>query len=112
LNEFDVAELYLPASTCGVKWMDSLWFCDKGGAPDLIRKNTFDMDGVLPINPSGGVISTNPIGATALIRIGEAAWQIMGKAGDRQVPDVNKALVTGFGGCSWSDIMILGADLP
>ena len=47
-----------------------------------------------------------------MIRIGEAAWQIMGKAGDRQVPDVNKALATGFGGCSWSDIMILGADLP
>jgi|SRR5450756_133232 len=112
LKQFDVAELYLPASTCGVKWMDSLWFCDKGGAPELIRKNTFGMDGVLPINPSGGVISTNPIGATALIRVGEAAWQIMGKAGDRQVPDVNKALATGFGGCSWSDIMILGADLP
>jgi acetyl-CoA C-acetyltransferase len=112
LKEFDVAELYLPASTCGVKWMDSYHFCDRGGAPDLIRKNTFDMDGVLPINPSGGVISTNPIGATALIRIGEAAWQIMGKAGDRQVPDVKKALATGFGGCSWSDIMILGADLP
>jgi acetyl-CoA C-acetyltransferase len=112
LKEFDVAELYLPCSTCGVKWMDSLWFCEHGGAPDLIRKGTFDMDGQLPINPSGGVISTNPIGATALIRIGEAAWQIMGKAGDRQVEGVKKALCTGFGGCSWTDLMILGADLP
>jgi acetyl-CoA C-acetyltransferase len=112
LKEFDVAELYLPASTTGVKWMDSLWFCEKGEAPKLIRSGTTHMDGELPINPSGGVISTNPIGATALIRVGEAAWQIMGKAGERQVPNVKKALATGFGGCSWSDVMILGADLP
>ena len=112
LKEFDVAELYIPASTCGVKWMDSLWFCDKGGAPELVRKGTLEIDGQLPVNPSGGVIATNPIGATGLIRVGEAAWQIMGKAGDHQVPDVEKALVTGFGGCSWSDVIILGAELP
>ncbi len=112
LNEFDVAELYIPASTCGVKWMDSMWFCEKGGAPELIRKGILEMDGQLPVNPSGGVIATNPIGATGLLRIGEAAWQIMGKSGDRQISDVQKALVTGFGGCSWSDVMILGADLP
>ncbi len=112
LKEFDVAELYLPASTCGVKWMDSLWFCEKGGAPELVRKGVFEMDGQLPINPSGGVISTNPIGATALIRVGEAAWQIMGRCGERQVPGAKKALATGFGGCSWSDVFILGADLP
>jgi acetyl-CoA C-acetyltransferase len=112
LKEFDVAELYLPASTCGVKWMDSLWFCDHGEAPKLIRKGVFDMDGELPVNPSGGVICTNPIGATGLIRVGEAAWQIMGRAGARQVENVRRALVTGFGGCSWSDVIILGADLP
>jgi acetyl-CoA C-acetyltransferase len=112
IKEFDVAELYLPCATCGVKWMDSLWFCEHGGAPELIRKGTFDMDGQLPINPSGGVISTNPIGATALIRIAEAAWQIMGKSGDRQIENVRKALCTGFGGCSWTDLMILGVDLP
>ncbi len=52
------------------------------------------------------------IGATALIRVGEAAWQIMGRCGERQVPDAKKALATGFGGCSWSDVFILGADLP
>jgi acetyl-CoA C-acetyltransferase len=36
----------------------------------------------------------------------------MGRAGDRQVPGVKKALATGFGGCSWSDVFVLGADLP
>jgi acetyl-CoA C-acetyltransferase len=112
VKEFDVAELYLPVSTCGVKWMDSLGFCEMGGAPELVRKGITDMDGELPVNPSGGVISTNPIGATAMIRVGEAAWQIMGRAGDRQVPNVKKALATGYGGCAWSNVMILGADTP
>jgi len=112
IKEFDMAELYLPASTCAVKWMDSMWFCDRGGAPELVRKGTFHMDGEMPINPSGGVISTNPIGATGLLRVGEAAWQIMGKSGDRQVENVKKALCTGFGGCSWTDVMILGAEMP
>jgi acetyl-CoA C-acetyltransferase len=112
LKEFDVAELYLPCATTAVKWMDSFWFCERGQAPKLIRSGATHMDGILPINPSGGVVATNPIGATALIRVGEAAWQIMGRAGDRQVPGVKKALATGFGGCSWSDVFILGADLP
>jgi acetyl-CoA C-acetyltransferase len=112
LKEFDVAELYLPCSTCGVKWMDSFYFCERGQAPKLIRSGATHMDGILPINPSGGVISCNPIGATALLRVGEAAWQIMGKSGDRQIPNVKKTLSSGFGGCSWTDIMILGADLP
>jgi len=40
----------------------------------------------IPVNPSGGVISTNCIGATALLRVAEAAIQIMGKGGKRQFP--------------------------
>ena len=86
--------------------------CDRGRAPELIRSGATHMDGTMPVNPSGGVISTNPIGATAMIRVGEAAWQVMGRAGDRQVPRVKKALATGYGGCAWSNVMILGSDLP
>lgn len=109
LREFDVMELYLPASTCGVKWMESLGVCGRGEAPKLIRDGVFEKEGELPVNPSGGVISTNPIGATGLIRVAEAALQIMGKAEARQVPDVKLALATGFGGCCWSDVIVLGA---
>jgi len=47
-----------------------------------------------------------------MIRVGEAAWQIMGRAGERQVPRAKKALATGYGGCAWSNVMILGEDLP
>ncbi len=112
LKEIDVMELYLPFSTCGVAWMDHMWFCDRGEAPKLVRKGVFDMDGELPLNPSGGVLATNPIGATALIRIGEAALQVMGKAEDRQVPNVNTAMATAFGSCYWFEATILRSTKP
>ncbi len=108
-EDFDVMELYTPNSPAGVMWVEDIGICERGESPKLNREGVFDMDGDLPINPSGGVISTNAIGATGLIRIGEAALQIMGEAGERQVPDVEKALATGFGGCWWSDVMVLGA---
>ena len=112
LEQFDVAELYLPYSFAGLRYMESLGFCEKGGAPALTRAGTFDMGGKCPVNPSGGVMSSNAIGATGLIRVAECAWQIQGRAGDRQVPDVKLALATGFGGCFWSDVLVLGKERP
>jgi len=112
LKDVDVMELYLPFSTCGVVWMDHMHMCSLGDAPKLIRKGVFDMNGELPINPSGGVLSTNPIGATALIRIGEAALQVMGRAGERQVSDVRTALATAFGSCYWFEATVLRSTKP
>lgn len=111
-DEFDVAELYLPYTYAGLKWIEDLGFCEPGGSPRFVRDGNTDMDGKIPVNPSGGVISTNCIGATALLRVAEAAIQVMGKGGDRQVPDVKSALATGFGGCFWSDVMIVSAEKP
>jgi len=112
LEQFDVAELYLPYSFAGLRYMESLGFCAKGGAPELTRAGAFDMGGKCPVNPSGGVMSSNAIGATGLIRVAECAWQIQGRAEERQVPDVKLALATGFGGCFWSDVLVLGKEKP
>jgi acetyl-CoA C-acetyltransferase len=70
------------------------------------------MDGALPVNPSGGVLSTNPVGATALIRVAEAALQVMGEAGERQVPGARRALATGYGGNAWTELLVLGRERP
>jgi len=64
LKEFDVAELYCPCSTCGVKWLDSLWLATGGRHPSSSAAERHTWTGILPVNPSGGVIATNPIGAT------------------------------------------------
>ncbi len=113
LKEVSVCELYMPYSYAGLKWMESIGFCKPGEGPKLVWDGVTDMDGELPVNPSGGVMCSNPIGATALIRVGEAALQVMRRAGARQVKqDVNYALATGFGGCNWSDVMLLGKKKP
>ncbi len=108
LKELDVVELYQPYTFAGLKWIEAMGLCKPGESPRLLWDGVTDMGGELPFNPSGGVICTNCIGATGLLRIGEAALQVMGRAPGRQVPDVNLALATGFGGAYWTDMMLLG----
>ena len=112
LKQIDVLEMYLPYSYAGLSWIESMGLCGPGEAPRLLWDGVTDMGGELPINPSGGVISCNPIGATGLIRTAEAALQVAGQAKGRQVPDVNIAMSTGFGGCMWSDLLLYGKKKP
>ena len=112
LKEIDMGELYLPSTFSGLIWIEAAGLCGRGEGPKLVADGVTDMTGEFPVNPSCGVLSSNPIGATGLLRVGEAAHQIMGKAEKRQVPDVNLVLTTGFGGCFWSDVMLLGKNKP
>jgi acetyl-CoA C-acetyltransferase len=106
-RDFDVAELYEPCTFAELSWYEAVGFCGPGEGGRLMDSGATQMDGELPVNPSGGVLSTNCIGATAMIRVAEAAIQVMGKGGKRQVPGVNRAMATGFGGSWWSDVVIL-----
>jgi len=110
LRELDVAELYEPCTFAELSWYEALGFCEMGGGGKLMESGATGMDGQLPVNPSGGVISTNCIGATALIRVAEAALQVQGRAGERQVDGARMALATGFGGSWWSEVTILEGD--
>jgi acetyl-CoA C-acetyltransferase len=75
------------------------------------------MGGEVPFCPSGGTLCSNTIGASGLARVAEAAIQIMGKGGARQVPNVKNALATAGGGifgtggmtAFFLDILVLGA---
>ena len=111
-KEIDVIELYQPYSFGGIIWIEDMGIIAPGEGPRYIGEGNTDMGGELPINPSGGVISCNPIGATGLIRCCEAAMQVMGKADQHQVPDVNFAVSTGFGGCWWTDMILHGRKKP
>jgi acetyl-CoA C-acetyltransferase len=71
------------------------------------------MAGRLPVNPSGGVLSSNPIGASGLLRFAEAAMQVMGRAGEHQVTGARTALGHAYGGGSQFFAMwVVGADKP
>ena len=70
------------------------------------------LGGRLPVNPSGGVLSSNPIGASGLLRFAEAALQVMGKAGAHQVPGARTALGHAYGGGSQFFSMWVVASTP
>jgi len=112
LRQIDVAEIYEPVTYAELAWYEALGFCREGEAGRLIDEGVTEMDGELPVNPSGGVLSTNPVGASGVIRVAEAAMQVMGRAGAHQVPDVKMALATGYGVYAWSDVIILSAEAP
>ncbi len=112
LKQLDVFEMYEPSSWAEMIWMGDFLLCDRSEAYKLVEKGVTKLDGELPINPSGGVVSCNPIGATAMIRVAEAALQVRGDAGDHQVPkEVNTAVATGFGGTYWSNMILLKKSL-
>lgn len=112
LRQLDVAEIYEPVSYAELAWYEALGFCAEGESGRLIEDGVTEMTGELPVNPSGGVLSTNPVGASGVIRVAEAAMQIHGTSGDHQIPNVKTALVTGYGAYTWSDVIILTAEKP
>lgn len=111
-KEIDVAELYEPVSYVELAWYEALGFCAEGQAGRLIESGATQIGGELPVNPSGGVLCANPVGATGVIRVAEAAKQLQGKAGAYQVEGARQALVTGYGVYAWSDVLFLSAAQP
>jgi acetyl-CoA C-acetyltransferase len=100
LEQIDVAEIYVPFSWFEPMWLENLGFAAEGQGWRLTEAGETAIGGRLPVNPSGGVLSSNPIGASGLLRFAEAALQVMGKAGAHQVPGAATALGHAYGGGS------------
>ncbi|MFH1977364.1 MAG: thiolase family protein [Pseudomonadota bacterium] len=98
VKEVDVAELYNPFSNTEYHAIDAAGLCERGESIKLLGDGYFDIDGEVAVNPSGGTLCTNPIAVTGLIRAGEAALQVMHKAGDRQVKGAKVAIASANGG--------------
>ncbi|WP_063054676.1 thiolase domain-containing protein [Nocardia salmonicida] len=113
LEEIDVAEIYVPFSWFEPMWLENLGFAAEGDGWKLTDKGETEISGRLPVNPSGGVLSSNPIGASGLIRFAEAAKQVMGRAGDYQVSNARKALGHAYGGGSqYFSMWVVGSEPP
>jgi acetyl-CoA C-acetyltransferase len=70
------------------------------------------LGGELPVNMSGGVLSSNPIGASGMLRFAEAANQVRGLAGEHQVEGARRALGHAYGGGSQYFSMWIVGDQP
>jgi acetyl-CoA C-acetyltransferase len=107
-KDIDMAEIYEPSNWQEMSHYEYYHFCEKNEGWKMADKGETELDGAFPVNPSGGVIATNPIGATPLIRVLECVLQIRKDAGGHQCPkDINTALATSIGGPNWATIALL-----
>jgi acetyl-CoA C-acetyltransferase len=112
-KEIDVGEIYVPFSWFEPMWMENLGFIEEGQGWRMTIEGVTALEGALPINPSGGVLSTNPIGASGMIRFAEAAMQVRGQAGAHQVDGARRAMGHAYGGGSqFFSMWIVGRDRP
>ena len=111
-REIDLVEVSENFSHEELIFYEALGICKEGEGKKLIDDGITKIDGELPVNPSGGALSANPLCATGLIRIAEAAMQIRGEAGGHQVKDVRTSLAHGQTGiCAQENVVfILGGE--
>ncbi|MEX0799911.1 MAG: thiolase domain-containing protein [Dehalococcoidia bacterium] len=112
-REIDAAEIYVPFSWYEPMWLENLGFAGEGEGWRLVDEGVTAFEGELPVNPSGGVLSSNPIGASGMLRFAEAAMQVRGQAGEHQVDGARVALGHAYGGGSQFFAMwIVGSEKP
>ena len=113
LEEIDAVEMYVPFSWFEPMWLENLGFAAEGDGWKLTEAGVTAMGGALPVNCSGGVLSSNPIGASGMLRFAEAALQVRGRAGEHQVDGVRRALGHAYGGGSQFFAMwVVGTERP
>lgn len=95
--DVDLAQLYDGFSFLTVAWLEALGFCGRGEAGAFLGDGSrIALDGVLPLNTSGGQLSAGRLHGFGHLH--EAVVQLRGQAGDRQVPDARVCVVAAGGG--------------
>ncbi len=97
-EQIDVAELYVPFSWYEPMWLEGHDIAGPGEGWRMVDDGATEIEGSFPVNPSGGVLSSNPIGASGMLRMAEAALQVRGLAGEHQVEGAHVSLGQAYGG--------------
>jgi acetyl-CoA C-acetyltransferase len=112
-RQIDTAELYIPYSWYEPMWLENIGLAEPNLGWKLVDEGRTAFGGELPVNPSGGVLSGNPTGATGLLRFAEAALQVRGGAGAHQVDGARLAVGHAMGGASQFHAMwVVGTEAP
>ncbi|MFP3910608.1 MAG: thiolase family protein [Desulfobacteraceae bacterium] len=98
-EDIDVAEVHDATSFCEIYQSEMMGFCPMGEGGKFMESGATRLDGSLPINTSGGLVSKgHPVGSTGLSMIYEIITQLRNEAGPRQVPGPRVGLTENGGG--------------
>ena len=85
-TDVDIAEVHDCFTIAEIMAMENLGFYEPGRAVYALRDGETEIDGILPINTSGGLKAKgHPVGATGTAMVVELFKQMLGDAGARQV---------------------------
>lgn len=98
-EDLSVIECHDASAPAELVLYEELGLCKEGEGGQLIDSKATYVDGPIPVNPSGGLISKgHPIGATGVAQIYEIFTQLRGEAGDRQVKNPKVGMTENGGG--------------
>ncbi len=95
--EVDFAEVDDTFAYKELQHMEAIGLCREGEAGFLLEEGATELDGELPINPSGGSLGVGHLlDASGLARVLEVVIQLRGEAGQRQLEDAETGLAFGW----------------
>ena len=98
-EDIDVAQIYDCFTPVVLIELEDLGFCQKGEAGAFVEAGETSLEGSLPMNTNGGLLShCHPGNPGSMFALTEAVTQLRHKAGARQVGNAGTALVHGQGG--------------
>lgn len=101
------AEIYDCFTTTVLMSMEGMGLCERGGAGELHRSGGTRLDGRLPTNTNGGLLSEGYL--HGMNTVCEAVLQMQGRGGELQVPD-NRVCAVTSGALMDGSAMILTQD--
>jgi len=107
-SDVDVASIYDCYTITVLMSLEDAGFCAKGKGMSWIAEHDLTYRGDFPLNTAGGQLSFGQAGmAGGMHHVVDGARQLMGRAGDAQVPDCDTAFVTGNGGIMSEQVALL-----
>ncbi len=107
-KDIDVVEVHDSFTIAEILAYEDLGFIEKGKGAELIREGVTELDGDIPVNPSGGLKACgHAIGATGVRQAVEIVLQLRGDAGKRQVDGAEVGLTLNIGGTGGTAVVTI-----
>lgn len=110
--DIDLVQIYDCFTPVVLIELEDLGFCKKGEGGAFVESGASAVDGDLPMNTNGGLLSyCHPGNPGSMFGLTEAVYQLRGESGPRQISGAETALVHGQGGIMSSHAtLILGRE--